>query len=113
MNLFGLDIEHLDMAEARKALSGSRMERLPGAPPFLSIKECAAILGVSVKIVDYLIESGQLPLVDTPDDSPASSDLFGALVEPPREICILRADLAALFERLLLCNKPVLDPENS
>jgi hypothetical protein len=63
-----------------------------------------------MKIINYLIESGQLPLVDIPDDSPASSDLFGALVEPSREICILRADLVALFERLLLCNKPVLDP---
>ena len=112
MNLFGLDIEQLDLDEARAALSGCRINQLPEVPPFLSKKECSAILGVSMKVINYLVKSGELPIVDIPDDSPASSNLFGELIEPPREICILRADLAVLFEKLLLCNKPILDAEN-
>jgi hypothetical protein len=112
MNLFGLDIERLDLDEARAALSGCRINQLPEVPPFLSKKECAAILGVSMKAIDHLVESGELPLTDIPNDPPASSDLFGGLIEQSREECILRADLAVLFEKLLLCNKPVLDPEN-
>jgi len=110
MNLFGLDIEQLDLDEARAALSGCRINQLPEVPPFLSKKECAAILGVSAKVINHLIESGDLPLVDIPDDSHDSSNLFGELIEHPRETCILRADQAALFEKLLLCNKPILDP---
>jgi hypothetical protein len=112
MNLFGLDIEQLDLDEARAALSGCRVNHLPGVPPFLSKKECADILGVSMKVVNYLVKSGQLPSADIPRDSAFSYDLFGELLEPPRETCILRADLAALFEKLLLCNKPILDLEN-
>jgi hypothetical protein len=86
MNTFNLDIEQLDLDEARAALSGCRIERLPNTPPFLSKKECAAIMGVSMKVVNKLIESGQLPLTDIPDDSRlASFDLFGQQIDPPRE----------------------------
>lgn len=112
MNIFNLDIEQLDLDEARAALSVCQAEKLPGVPPFLSKKECAAILGVSVKVINKLIETGQLPQTDIPDDTPTSSDLFGQSVEPPREICILRSDLVKFLEQSLFCHKPVLDPEN-
>jgi len=112
MNLFGLDIEQLDLDEARAALSGCHINQLPEVPPFLSKKECAAILGVSMKVINHLVKSGELPLIDIPGDSFTSPDLFGQSMEPPRETCILRADLAALFEKLLLCNKPILNPGN-
>jgi len=110
MNLFNLDIEQLDLAEARTALSGCQTEKLPSVPPFLSVKECAAILGVSTKVINKLIEIKQLPLTDIPDDSPASSDLFGQSIEPPREVCILRSDLVKFLDQSLLCYKPVLEP---
>ena len=112
MNIFNLDIEQLDLDEARAALSVCHNEKLPGVPPFLSKKECAAILSVSIKVIDKLTETGQLPLTDIPDDTPASSDLFGQLVDPPREVCILRSDLVKFLEQSLLCHKPVLTPEN-
>jgi hypothetical protein len=112
MNIFDLDIEQLDLDEARAALSSCPIELLPGIPPLLSKKECAAILGVSAKVIDHLIEAGQLPLTDIPNESTDSTDLFGASTVSPRETCVLRADLIMLFEKLLFCNKPVLDPEN-
>lgn len=111
MNTFGLDIAQLDPAEATKALSVCPIERLPGVPPFLSQKECAAILGVSMKTINNLIKSKQLPVTDIPDDTVPSGDLFGNLIEPQREICILRADLISYMEKSLLCDKPILDPE--
>jgi hypothetical protein len=83
-----------------------------GRTPFLSKKECAAILSVSIKVINKLIETGQLPLTDIPDDTPASSDLFGQPVEPPREVCVLRSDLVKFLEQSLLCHKPVLSPGN-
>jgi hypothetical protein len=111
MNLFNLDIDQLDPDEARVALAGCHIEKLPNAPPFLSKKECAAIMGVSMKVINNLVESEQLPLADIPDDSsPVTFDLFGQPIDPPREECILRTDLAALLENLLVCNKPILDP---
>lgn len=110
MNIFGLDIEQLELEEARAALSGCAIEKLPGVPPFLSKKDCAAILGVSMKVIKYLVESGQLPLTAIPDDSlPVNLDFFGSPINPPKDMCILRADLEALLEKLLACNKPVLD----
>jgi len=112
MNLYNLDIEQLDLDEARAALSGCQTEKLPGVPPFLSKKECAAILGVSIKVINKLIKTNQLPLTDIPDDSPVSSDLFGQSIEPPREVCILRSDLVKFLDQSLLCYKPVLVPEN-
>jgi hypothetical protein len=111
MNLFNLDIDQLDPEEARAALACCQIEKLPNAPPFLSKKECAAILGVSMKTINRLVESGHLPSVDIPDDSsPITFDLFGQPLDPPRSEYILRADLTALLEKLLVCNKPVLDP---
>jgi len=111
MNTFGLDIAQLDPAEAKKALSICPIERLPGAPPFLSQKECAAVLGVSMKTIKNLIESKQLPVTDIPSDTLPFTDLFGGLIEPQREICILRADLISYMEKSLLCDKPILLPE--
>jgi hypothetical protein len=108
MNLFGLDIEQLDLDEARKALSGYPIERLPGVPSFLSKEECASILGVSIKVINFLVESEQLPLTEIPSDVLPCNDLFGQLIEPPREKCILRSDLIDFMEKSLLCNKPVL-----
>jgi hypothetical protein len=111
MNLFNLDIDQLDPEEVCAALSGCNIEKLPNVPLFLSKTQCAAILGVSMKVINHLIISGQLPVTDIPNDSlPTGFDLFGQPIEQPREECILRADLAALFEKLLACNKPVLDP---
>jgi hypothetical protein len=111
LNIFSLDIEQLDLKEAKEALSGCNIERLPGVPPFLSKKDCASVIGVSMKTINNLVESGQLPVISIPNDSlPASFDLFGLLTESPREECILRADLAALLEKLLACNKPILGP---
>lgn len=112
MNTFGLDIEQLDPEEAKEALFGCHIERLPGAPPFLSKKECAAILGVSVKIINYLVDTGALPLTDIPCDSIVSLNLFSAPTEPPTEKCVLRSDLVAFLEKSLLCYKPVLYPED-
>jgi hypothetical protein len=109
MNLFGLDTERLDPDEARKALSGNSFDRLPGVPPFLSKKECAAVLNVSMKVINSLTESGQLPLIDIPSDSLPCFDLFGQPMEPQHETCILRADLNDFLEKALLCNKPVLE----
>ena len=109
MNLFGLNIESLDLDEAKEALSVYPIERLPGIPAFLSKDECAAILGVSMKVINRLVESGQLPSTDIPGDTLPYNDLFGELIEPPREKVILRADLADYMEKSLLCNKPVLD----
>ncbi|MDR0301525.1 MAG: hypothetical protein LBI04_04330 [Treponema sp.] len=111
MNIFRLDLEQLDLDEAKKALSAYPIERLPGVPPFLSKKECAAIIGVSMKVINHLTESGQLPLIEIPGDSSSYQDLFGDVVEPSREKCILRADVIDFMEKALLCNKPVLDPE--
>jgi hypothetical protein len=111
MNLFNLDIDQLDPDEARAALSGCHIEKLPNVPPFLSKKECAAILGVSMKVINHLVESGQLPLAGIPDGStPVTFDLFDQPIDPPRKECILRTDLTALLEKLLVCHKPVLDP---
>ncbi|MDR0443230.1 MAG: hypothetical protein LBH44_07490 [Treponema sp.] len=113
MNTFNLDTEQLDLDEARAALSGCHIERLPNVPPFLSKKECSVVLGVSMKVINKLIESGQLPLTDIPDDSqPVSFDLFGEPINPPREEVILRADLIVLFEKLLVFHKPILKPKN-
>jgi len=108
MNLFDLDISQLDLEEARIALSGHSYERLPGIPAFLSKKESAAVLGVSMKVINHLTESGELPLTDIPGDSQPIIDLFGNEIEPQHETCILRADLADYIEKSLLCNKPVL-----
>ena len=111
MNIFDLDINRLDIDEARSVLSGNSFNRLPGVPPFLSEKECATILGVSMKVINQLTQSGELPLTDIPYDSPSSLDLFGQPIEPQHEICILRADLVNLINKSLLCNRPVLDYE--
>ena len=109
MNIFGLDTEQLELAEAREALSGCSIEKLPSVPPFLSKKECAVILGVSAKVINSLIESGQLPLTSIPNDSlPMTLDLFGLPTDPPQETCILRSDITALLEKLLVCNKTLL-----
>jgi len=109
MNIFGLNLEQLDPEEAKKALSDHIYNRLPGVPPFLSKKECAVILGVSMKIIDRITNSGELPQVDIPGDVQSFPDLFGQLIEAQRETCILRADLIDFIEKSLLCNKPVLD----
>jgi len=109
MNIFGIDLKQLDLEEARDTLSDCNIDHLPGVPTFLTAKECATILGVSMKIIDQLIGSGELPLIDIPGDSLPSEDLFGEPLEPQRETCILRADLIKFIEKSLLCNKPVLD----
>jgi len=111
MNIFDLDISQLDLEEARDALSGHSFERLPGVPAFLSKKESAAILGVSMKVINQLTESGELPLTEIPGDSQPIIDLFGNEIELQRDTCILRADLVDYIEKSLLCNKPVLLPE--
>jgi hypothetical protein len=111
MNIFGLDLKQLDPDEVKAALSAYPIERLPGVPQFLSKKDCADILGISIKVINHVIEAGLLPVVDIPCDDTPSSDLFGDLIEPPREKCILRADLIYFMEKALLCNKPVLDIE--
>jgi hypothetical protein len=108
MNIFGLDIEQLDLDEARAALLSYPIEQLPGVPPFLSKKECATILGVSMKVINNLISEGKLPIIKIPDDSPEGFDLFGDIVEPPRVECILRCDLVNFLDKALLCNKPIL-----
>jgi len=108
MNTFGLDINQLDEDEATDALSASYYERLPGVQTFLSKKECAAVLGVSMKVINQLTDTGELPLIDIPSDSPPSFDLFGNEIEPQRETCVLRADLVDYIEKSLLCNKPIL-----
>jgi hypothetical protein len=109
MNIFGLDISQIDLEEARNALSVYSFNRLPGVPPFLSKKECAVVLGVSMKVINQLIQSGEIPLIDIPDDSLSFTDLFGELIEPQRETCILRHDLIKFINKSFLCNKPVLD----
>jgi hypothetical protein len=111
MNLFGLDINQLDEDEARDTLLCSCYEHLPGVPPFLSKKECAVILGVSLKVIEQLTDSGELPLIDIPGDSQPVYDLFGNAIDQPCEIYILRAELVKYIEKSLLCNKPVLDIE--
>jgi len=110
MNIFGLDIAQLDPEDAKDLLSAYQIERLPGIPPFLSKKDCCAILGVSIKIINQLIESGDLPLIYIPGDEVICTDLFGEQIEFQREKCILRADLIAYMEKALLCNKPILNP---
>ena len=113
MNIYDLDIGQLDLDNAREALSGSRVERLSGVPALLSKKECATILGVSVKVINKLTETGKLPLTEIPDDNPpVSYDLLGSPIKQPRIECVLRTDLADLLEKSLLCHKPILDPEN-
>jgi hypothetical protein len=111
MNLFGLDIDRLDPEEGRAAFSGCPINKLPGVTPFLSKKECAGILGVSMKVINHLVESGQLPLTGIPGDAPASHDLFGGLTPPSRKTYILRASLLDFFEKSLLCHKPILTQE--
>jgi hypothetical protein len=110
MNLFDLDIAQLDPDEAKAALSNYPVEQLPGVPPFLSEKDCAAILGVSMKVINQLTEAGTLPVTEIPCDSPQDIDLFGQPIETQREKCILRADLVDFIEKSLLCNKPILAP---
>ena len=109
MNIFGLDLEQLDIDEAKQTLVACPIERLPGVPPFLSKPECSVILGVSMKVINQLTESGQLPVTEIPGDSPPQTDLFGELIRQSHEECILRADLIAFMEKSLLCNKPILD----
>jgi len=109
MNTFGLDIEQLDPDEVKSALLSCPIEQLPGIPPFLSKKECAAILGVSMKVINNLISENQLPIVKIPDDSPESFDLFGNHIEQARVDCILRYDLVNFLEKALFCNKPILN----
>jgi len=111
MNTFGLDINQLDEDEAKDALSASYYERLPSVPPFLSKKECAVILGVSLKVIEQLTDSGELPLIDIPGDSQPIFDLFGNAIDQPCETYILRAELKKYIEKSLLCSKPVLDIE--
>jgi len=111
MNLFDLDIEQLDPEEGMAAFSGCYIDKLPKAPPFLSKKECADILGVSMKVIDRLVKSGQLPLTDIPGEAPASPDLFGELTPPSRKTYILRDSLSDFLEKSLLCHKPVLTTE--
>ena len=109
MNIFDLDISQLDLEEARDILYGHSFVRLPGIPAFLSKKESATVLGVSIKVINQLTESGELPLADIPGDSQPIIDLFGNEIDQQRETCILRADLVDYIEKALLCNKPVLD----
>ena len=109
MNIFGLDVEQLDLDEARAALSECPIEQLPNVPPFLSKRECAAILRVSIKVINNLVNDGQLPIVKIPGDSPDTADLFGASTEPTYIECILRSDLKNFLEKVLLHNKPILD----
>ena len=112
MNIFNLDIEQLDIKEAREALSGFHVNQLPGVPAILSKKECAAVLGVSLKVINKLTETAHLPLTEIPDDnSPISYNLFGQPITQPHIECILRADLVDFLEKALLCHKPILDPE--
>ena len=111
MNIFSLNLEQLNLEEARKALSDHAFNRLPGVPPFLSKEECAGILGVSLKVIEQIIKSGELPQIDIPSDVQQTQDLFSQLIETQRETCILRADLINFIEKSLLCNKPVLDIE--
>jgi len=113
MNTFNIDIEQLDLDEAREALTNCLIERLPGVPALLSKKECAVILGVSIKVINKLIETRQLPLTEIPDDSaPLTYDLFNLPIEQPHTKCILRADLIDFLEKSLLCHKPILNHEN-
>jgi len=113
MNIFGLDIESLDLDEAKAALAGNLFEGLPSVPVFLSRKEVATVLGCSMKIVNKLIEAGLLPLIRIPDDkAPVCFDLFDQPIEPPCIEVILRADLAVFLEKALLCHKPILSSEN-
>jgi len=109
MNTFGLDIEQLDPDEIKTVLLSCPVEQLPGVPPFLSKKECAAILGISMKVINNLISEGQLPVVKIPDDTTESFDLFGNPIEQPHVDCILRYDLVNFLEKALLCNKPILN----
>ena len=111
MNIFGLNLDQLDLDEARSALSGCSFDRLPGVPQFLSKKECAYVLGVSMKVINRLTESGELPQTYIPSDNQSLPDLFGQNIEPQQEICILRSDLVKYIEKSFLCNKPVLDPQ--
>jgi hypothetical protein len=111
MNIFGLDISQIDLEEARNALSVYSFNRLPGVPSFLSKKECAVVLGVSMKVINQLIQSGEIPLIDIPGDSQPIFDLFNNIIEPQHETCILRADLLGFIEKSLLCNKPVIGLE--
>jgi len=112
MNIFGLDIEQLDFDEAKAALTESLVERLPGVPVFLSRKECATILGVSMKVINKLIDAGSLPLIKIPDDNaPICFDLFGMIMEQPYVEYILRSDLVEFLEKTLLCHKPILNSE--
>jgi len=109
MNLFNLDIEKIDVAEAKEALNINQIDPLPNIPPFLSKKDCSVILGVSMKVINQLTESGNLPIIDIPGDDLIYTDLFGEQIELQREQCILRADLITYMEKALLCNKPILD----
>jgi len=109
MNIFNLDISRLSEDEAGSALSEQLFEKLPAVPPFLSKKECAAVLGVSMKVINQLTESGRLPLTDIPGDFQPIIDLFGNEIGSQQETCILRADLIDYIEKSLLCNKPVFD----
>ena len=112
MNLFEVDIEQLDLDEAKAALAGCTIDPLPGVPQFLSKRDCSNILGVSMKVIDKLIESGDIPLTEIPDeDIPVSYDLFGSPVDQPSVECILRSDLAIFLEKSLLCHKPILTLE--
>lgn len=109
MNTFDPDIEQLDSDELKAALSVCTIEALPNAPSILSKKECAIILGVSMKVINKLIDTGQLSLVDLPDDDyPESYDLFGQAINQPKIGCILRADLVDFLEKSLYCHKPIL-----
>ena len=108
MNIFGLNLDQIDPDEARNALTDHSYDRLPGVHVFLSKKECAAILGVSMKVINQLIEQGKLPLIDIPGDSRSFTDLFGELIETQRETYVLRSELINYIEKSLLCNKPVL-----
>ena len=113
MNIFGLDIEQFDADEAKKALVENITERLPCAPVFLSRKECSTILVVSMKVINKLIETGQLSITEIPDDNtPVSRDLFGQPIEQPCIECILRSELVEFLERAMLYNKPILTLED-
>jgi len=113
MNIFGLDIEQFDADEAKKALVENIAERLPGVPVFLSRKECSTILGVSMKVINKLIETGHLSITEIPDDNtPVSRDLFDQPIEQPHIECILRSELVEFLERAMLYNKPILTAED-
>ncbi len=92
MNIFDLDIDHLDSREAAEAMRTVGYDRLPGVPSIMTRAECSTVTRVSLPTIERLISSNALVETEFMDE------ISG----------IIKSDLLAYIEANLLVRFPVL-----